>query len=217
VANLANSLFFLQPNVAGRLQMDQALNLKPSLLVALDFLFWFCYGEGNTDEERLQRFENGLRLLEAVQCPLVLGDIPDASAAANGILRQDQIPSAQVMSAANRRLKEWGATRSHVAIVSLSGFMRSAMANAPITIHGYIFADGKTRSLLQDDKLHPSPPGCAALALAILDAFQSTRPAPSVAEVRWDPKEVFRLASNSPPRPADRPLNSATPPVPTGK
>src|SRR5437660_2169066 len=193
VQNFGDRLFFVQPDAAGRYQIEQALKAKPTLLVGIDFLFWFCYGDGPTDKDRLQRFENGLKLLEAVPCPLVLGDIPDASGASNDMLPADQIPSAETMSAANRRLKQWAATRRQVVIVSLSGFMRTAMANQALTIHGHTVPEGKTRDLLQSDKLHPSALGSAVLALAILDALQSTRPAHSAAEVRWNPKEVFRL------------------------
>src|SRR5207247_465117 len=97
VQNLANSMFFIQPEAAGRYQIDQALKARPTLVVGIDFLFWFCYGEDPTDKDRLQRFEKGLKLLEAVQCPLILGDIPDASGASNDMLPADQVPSAATM------------------------------------------------------------------------------------------------------------------------
>src|SRR6185295_15800664 len=150
--------------------------------IGVDFLFWFCYGSGLTDEERRQRFEKGLKLLEPVQCPLIIGDLPDASAAVGGVLRADELPSAAAMAAANHRLKQWAASRPHVVVVSLSGFMRTVSADQALTIHGQTIPEGKTGLLLQPDKLHPSPPGAAVLALAILDAFQSARPAPATDE-----------------------------------
>jgi len=216
VQNLANSMFFIQPEAAGRYQIDQALRARPTLLIGIDFLFWFCYGEGPTDKDRLQRFEQGLKLLETVPCPLIVGDIPDASGASIDMLPPDQVPSAETMSAANRRLKEWAAARRKVVIVSLSGFMRTAMANQALTIHGHTVPEGKTRELLQSDKLHPSALGSAVLALAILDAFQSTRPAQSAAEVRWNLKEVFRLGFNASQRPPSNPAKQGSP-VPAGK
>jgi hypothetical protein len=216
VRNLANSMFFLQPEAAGRYQIDQALQSQPTLMVGIDFLFWFCYGEGPTDKERLQRFEKGLKLLETVRCPLVLGDIPDASGASNAMLPPDQIPSAATMSAANRRLKEWAAARRQIVIVSLSGFMRTAMADQALTIHGHTVAAGKTHELLQSDKLHPSAIGSAVLALAILDAFQSTRPSLATAEIRWNPNEVLRLGLNASQESRNNPARQATP-VPAGK
>ena len=193
VENLANSMFFIEAESAGRMQIDQALQLRPTLVIGLDFLFWFCYGEGSTDHERLQRFERGLNLLENIKCPLVLGDIPDASSAANGMLGPEEIPSARAMTAANQRLKEWASKRPRVALLPLSAFMRTVMADQALTIHGRKLPAGQTRLLLQDDVLHPSPHGCAVLALAILDAFQSTHPVPTSGEVCWDLEEVFRL------------------------
>src|SRR5690348_5857360 len=56
VRNFANTLFFMHPVAAGRHQVEQALEARPALVIGLDFLFWFCYGEG-TGAERLQRFE----------------------------------------------------------------------------------------------------------------------------------------------------------------
>ena len=71
------------------------------LVVGVDFLFWFCYGEGSTDAGRAQRFETGLKLLEQIPCPLVVGDIPDASSATNtGILSIAQVPSGEFLPAA---------------------------------------------------------------------------------------------------------------------
>jgi hypothetical protein len=216
VQNLANAMFFIQPEASGRLQIDQALKAKPTLVVGIDFLFWFCYGEGPTDNDRLRRFEKGLSLLEAVPCPLILGDVPDASGASNDMLPTDQIPSAETMSAANRRLKQWAATRKQVIIVSLSGFMHAAMANQAITIHGHTVSAGKTRELLQNDGLHPSALGSAVLSLAILDALHAKWPAPSATELRWNPNEVFRLGLNASPEDSNQPPQQATP-VPTGK
>ena len=201
VLNLAHAMFYLQPEGAGRIQIEEAVASQPTLVIGIDFLFWFCYGEGSTDTARLRRFEKGLKLLEAIPGPLVLGDLPDASAAVDGILSADQLPSNKAMTAANRRLKEWAATRPQVAIVSLSGFMRAVSANQSLTIHGQAIPAGQTRALLQNDKLHPSPTGAAVLALAILDTFLKSQPAVLANDVRWNSKEVYRLGHHSPRKP----------------
>jgi hypothetical protein len=198
VRNLGNAFFFFQPQLFAQQQLTQALTNQPTLIIGVDFLFWFCYGEGSTDEERLQRFDQGLKLLEKVDCPLIVGDLPDASAAVNGMLRPDQMPSLKAIAAANLRLKEWAAGRRQVVIVGLSEFMRNALANRAVAIGDYVLPAGQTRILLQDDKLHSSPPGCAVLALAVLNAFQSTRPGSHTGEFRRDPKEIFRRVFKSP-------------------
>lgn len=199
VRNLANALFYWDPESTGRYQVEQALQSRPTLVVGVDFLFWFCYGEGRTDQERLKRFEKGLKLLEAVSCPLILGDIPDASVATNSMLRLEDVPSGQAMAAANRRLKEWAAARRHVVVVSLSGFMRAVLGDRAVSVHGRILPAGKTRALVQPDQLHPTPAGAAVLALLILDALQSTQSAAPAGGIRWDPDEVYRLGIKNAP------------------
>lgn len=192
VKNLGNAYLFLQPQMFAQLQLTQALTNQPTLVLGVDFLFWFCYGEGSTDAERLERFEHGLKLLEKIECPLVVGDLPDASATVNVMLRPDQMPSLQAIAAANLRLKAWAANRSQVIVLGLSEFMRNAVANRAISVHDYVLPDGATRQLLQDDKLHASPAGCAVLAFALLDAVSTTRTGIHLDEFRRDPKEILR-------------------------
>jgi hypothetical protein len=215
VRNLASAMFFMQPEQQGQSQSERALQSNPSLVVALDFLFWYCYGDGATDKERLARFDQGLKLLERFRCPLIVGDLPDASAAVERMLTADEIPSPAALTAANRRLKEWAAARKQTVVLPLSAFMRNAMSNKSVTVHGHTLAEGKTRVLLQDDKLHPSAAGCAVLALAIFDSFLSNQSVLSPSDIRWDAKEVYHLAVD-PPRaantgPANTPAKSASP------
>jgi hypothetical protein len=194
VQNLANAFFFMQPEAAGPGQIRSALESKPTMVIGVDFLFWFCYGaQAQTDKDRMKRFERGLKLLEPISCPLILGDIPDASAAIDGMLSASQVPSGRAMAEANKRLKEWAASRPGVVVVPLAAFMRTATADLPLVVHGHSWASGKTRVLLQNDMLHPTPAGAAALALAILDAFHAARPGTATNEIRWDPTEVLRL------------------------
>jgi len=195
--NFGSAFFFLQPRLIGQQQIARALTNNPTLVIGLDFPFWFCYGEGKTDAERLKRFDQGLKLLESIPCPLVLGNLPDASAAVNKMLRPDQMPNLTAIAAANQRLKTWAAGRSQVVVVDLSAFMGQATSNHTLTVSGYTLAAGQTRLLLQNDALHPTPPGCAVLALAVLEAVQATRPSASAKEFLTDPKEIYRRVSRT--------------------
>jgi hypothetical protein len=186
----------MQPLMAGRHQLQQALDAKPALLVGVDFLFWFCYGQG-TEAERLDRFEQGLKLLEPISCPIVLGDIPDASAASNRMLSPEEIPGPQTLAAANRRLKEWAAKQQQVTLVPLASIMRSATLGQALMIHGITVPEGKSRALLQEDRLHPSTLGATILALAAFDAFISSHKSHKATEVLWDPQAVLRAAQNT--------------------
>ena len=76
ISNFGNSLFFMQADSLGEQQIQMALDAKPTLVVGIDFLFWFCYGNGFDEPGRLQHFDQGLELLDAIHCPLIIGDIP---------------------------------------------------------------------------------------------------------------------------------------------
>jgi hypothetical protein len=192
--DFSSALMFLSPVAFSQQQVEAAIAAKPTLVIGVDFLFWSCYGDGMTDAQRLQRFESGLKLLEKIPCALVVGDIPDASAATNtGIISADQVANASVRAAANTRLKQWAASRPHVAIVPLANFMSKVAANQAVTVHGQTFAAGKTRAFLQSDGLHPTPPGAALLTIGILDALVNKDPEFSAKAVRWSPKEVYQL------------------------
>ena len=207
VKNLATALFFMNPEAFAPPQIAAATNNRPTLVIGVDFLFWFCYGDGNSDAARAQRFEHGLKLLEHIRCPLVVGDIPDASYATNtGIIGSEQVPSETARRAANQRLKEWAAAHPQVVVVPLAKFMRDTMANAAVQFHGQMLPAGKTRALLQGDQLHPNPHGAAILALGILDALVARQSKFPAADIRWNPREIFSAGYKS----ANASLNPAT-------
>ena len=160
VTNLASALVFMNPEAFEPLQIIAATNARPTLVIAVDYLFWFCYGEAGSDAERAQRFEHGLKLLEQIPCPLVVGDIPDASAATNntGIISVEQVASETARHAANKQLKEWAAVHRNVVAVPLAEFMRDddGERSHEGARPDFGFA-GKTRALLQADELWIRP------------------------------------------------------------
>lgn len=212
--NLAATTFFLEADNQAKRQIDSALEAKPSAVVGIDFLFWFCYGYVSDESERSARFERGLAYLERLTCPLVIGDIPDASGAAGGMLNAKEIPKPQAIAAANRRLAEWASARKNVSLVSLSEFMSACLQNRALAFGPLTCPAGQTRKLLQSDKLHPARHGCAVLALAVMNALTKERGLISEREVRWDVEEVFRRAvetsgATAPTPPAAEPVPSA--------
>jgi hypothetical protein len=193
VKNYSTAALFLSPEGIASQQIEAATNGRPSLVIGVDFLFWFCYGHADSDAERAERFEYALKLLERIPCPLVVGDIPDASRATNsGIISISQVPGEKARLAANQRLRDWAASRPDVTLVSLEKFMQTVVANAAIENQHVSVPAGKTRNLLQGDQLHPSPRGAALLALGILDELAARQPGFSAKEVRWNLDEVFR-------------------------
>ena len=47
VLDVASVLFFQDPFANGRAQVDAALAHRPTVVVALDFLFWFAYADAS--------------------------------------------------------------------------------------------------------------------------------------------------------------------------
>src|SRR4051812_11172343 len=120
--DLASTPFFMNPMDEGKRQVDQALELKPRAAIAGDFFFWFCYGNVRSEQDRPKRFEQGLAFLERLKCPLVVGDIPDATSAVGGMLGPGEMPKLETIAVANRRLKEWAAAHANISLLSLSEF-----------------------------------------------------------------------------------------------
>jgi hypothetical protein len=198
IQNFASTMVFLQPEAQARMQIDRTLKAQPTLVVAPDFLFWFCYGDGTNDAHRLSRLEFGLKLLETIPGPIVVGDIPDCSSAVNGMLDPEQIPSAAVIRAANSRLKQWAQSNPRVKVSPVAAFVERSMANKPIELRGETLMAGESRRLLQGDRVHPTQLGAAVLALMLLDSAQGKAEIAPEKEIRWNYKEVFRIGSGTP-------------------
>lgn len=173
VVTHANAFFFTKPAEILQEQLKAAANAQPSLVVALDSLFWFCYGELGSEQERLDRFEAGLRLLETLTVPVIVGDIPDASGAVGKILGKKQMPDLTTIAKCNERLMSWVADRKNVRVFPLAKVMSAASANEELKLATSSWGQGQSRSLLQRDGLHPSTPGLAALTLELLSLATS--------------------------------------------
>jgi hypothetical protein len=182
VQTQASSLLFFKPEQIMEQQIAAVVAAKPSLVIGVDALFWFCYGPRMTPEQRLTRFEAGLSLLERIAAPLVVGDIPDASEAVGGMLSPDEMPDPRVLVKCNESLKAWAAARQNVAIIPLSRLMAAAFANTEITLGGTRWPKGKSGSLVRSDHLHPSRHGLAALAIEALDAAATVSTSPPARE-----------------------------------
>src|SRR5262245_51148811 len=99
VATFASELFFTEPLVRGRQEIAAAQDAEATLVVGIDFLFWFGYGAQDADgraidreAQRLELLEKGLGYLSELDCPLVLADFPDMTASLGKMLAPEQMP-----------------------------------------------------------------------------------------------------------------------------
>ena len=63
-ANIANALLFTSPESAARRQIEQIRSHNPSVVIGLDFPFWFLYGNIATEEERAAHAADSTKRIE---------------------------------------------------------------------------------------------------------------------------------------------------------
>jgi hypothetical protein len=173
-SNHSSSLVFADVAGFGLSQAALALEEQPTLLLAVDYLFWFGYGAADVDgkpvadeAQRLAMLERGLKSLEKFECPIVLGDFPDMSEAVGRILMPTQMPKSETLGALNARLREWAAPRANVIVIGLSSWVEQLKSGKAIQIGPRTYDSEVTKTWLQDDRLHPTLGGLAALATLV--------------------------------------------------
>ncbi|MFN0009533.1 MAG: hypothetical protein ACKVXR_16665 [Planctomycetota bacterium] len=191
-------LFFTNPDSIGEKLVAKTVAADPTLVVALDYLFWFGYGVQPSDGERLKHLEKGLLSLESIPGPLLLGDIPDMRAAsepaARGgvapLLTAEQVPSAQALARLNARIRSWAAVRKEVVVVPVADLIARLRAGAEIEIRGNRWAGGAEGNLIGPDRLHPTLEGAVALWIAALNELVAARDDLPARHFDWDAKSI---------------------------
>lgn len=192
----ASFLFFTSPGPMGRTFAQRAAESSPSLVVAIDFLFWFGYGlvEGAETPARLALLDQGLALLDGFSCPIIVGDFPDMSDAVGKMLRREQMPSPEALKALNDRLRGWVEARrgaeKPVEVFSLSEFIEKVRASQPVVAGGATWPSERVGELLQGDRLHPTLEGLVATAFAVGELTERLAPGLDRDVLRRDPAAV---------------------------
>ena len=147
VKNFSNGLQFLDPIRFGEEQIDQCLGHRATLVIGVDFLFWYAYGpalKNETERERrLQKFRLGLKQLDRLTCPLVVGDLPDMTGASRIMLNPGLIPSPPVLAALNQEFATWARGKKNVVVVPLTAWLKT-------------LKDGKWKVPASPDHKHPA-------------------------------------------------------------
>lgn len=166
--------FFVAPRKVGRVEMDAALAADPTLIVGVDFLFWYGYG-ARPDTSRMALLEQGLRELDRWEGPMLVGDIPDVSEAALvepiALISKRQVPSPQMLIALNRRIHAWAAERANVHVVPLADTVSRWQQGIPPDLNGHAWPAGCR--IMQFDRLHPTAEGLVALAELVAEVIRA--------------------------------------------
>ena len=146
---------------------------SPTLLIALDFLFWFGHGylpkDADEFEYRLKRLNQGLELLETLNCEIVLGNYPDVSFATQTVLSTRQVPSDKVRNAMNKKLLEWAEISPKRHVIDVFSLWKDAVENKPIAILNNTWPNETRKKLLQRDQLHVTLDGLIAACLLMVE------------------------------------------------
>lgn len=177
VENLATLAFARAPEQRGREQVDTTIAYQPTVVVAIDFLFWYVYTADLDLHGRLARLEQALAELERIHCPIILGDIPDMRAAQSWILAPESVPPAEHLAEINRRVRDWARDKVHVHVVPLSEWARPLLTGEPVEDRGALV---DPRDMVSVDSLHLNPTGSRYLVRKVCaelgDAFPDTPP-----------------------------------------
>ena len=178
VSDLGTGQFFMNPAGIGRMQVDRAIASEPDLVIGIDFIFWFCYGTVGPDarrmrtvEDRLAMLERGLEILGDITdagIPLLVGDVPDMSAARGRILAASQVPDPRTRNLMNTRIRAWVAEHPEAELFSLDRLQRLLVSDEPIEVDGETLDELERALLVQKDRLHPTLGGLAVIVDSVV-------------------------------------------------
>ena len=230
VTGEATGFFFADPCGTGKSQVDEllALDPRPTVVFADDFLFWFAYGAADAERrpikqesQRLALLERGLaelgRIAEA-GIPLVVGDLPDMSESVGRMLNRAQMPAAATLADANALIRAWASARRAVAVLPLARLVEDLRAGQPFDAGRRSWSEREDGPLIQRDRLHPTFAGTVALIARteqcanerFLGVRQPNAPgAPSAFE--HDPQRVLQRARELAAEAAQRDARPAQP------
>ena len=175
VVNVSSGLFFMNPRWMGAQSIRRAVEVKATLVVAIDFLFWFGYG-AKSEEKRFEDLDIGLKYLSELKCPILLSRIPDMKASVGKMLSPRMVPRPATLKELNARIDAWSAGRKNIVMVPMARFINDLRAGKGVEVSEISYPAGSIRKLLQRDELHPTLEGLAAVtALSFIKLCEHTK------------------------------------------
>lgn len=195
----SSGFFFTNPGPIGQGEIYRALKIKPTLVLGLDFLFWYVYGTVTADgkpmttgADRLSNLELGLEQLDRIVnagIPLVIADIADMHDAIGKMLSENQVPDIDTIEKVNKRIMEWVKARPLVKIMPLSQILETLKKGGSIDLAGKSWNPAELGALLQDDQLHPTFAGTVVIAAGLIDLAKTNDPS-TPPPFDFDPKLI---------------------------
>lgn len=196
--DLGDVWLFRDPGAKAPKMVEQALAAEPTLVIAIDFLFWFGYTSWTSGPDRLADLQRGLALLERFDCPLVVGTFPDMTIATQGmspygfpLIVDHMIPSPSERERLNARVREWAQARGgKVLVFPLDGLVQRMIRGEEIALRSNEWPAGSRNRLLQSDLLHPKAEGTICLLIHVLDFMVQAREDLDEGQVEWSAEAI---------------------------
>jgi hypothetical protein len=177
-----------------------AAGLKPTLVVAIDYLIAPAYFDAETDDLRIAGVDKALQALEHLSCPILLGDVPDfarALAAEKPVLDPKRAPSPEGLKTIGAHVEQWSAAHKNVVITPFAAWMHAVTTEEPFTIRDTTWFKSWISELVQKDRVHPRLQGTISLWLASADALCNVRGTEFAgrtdpAKIDWDPRSIYQ-------------------------
>jgi hypothetical protein len=180
IGNHGQLLFFQDPARHGGKAVNEALATQPSLVVALDFLFWFGAGAAPRGEgeaaARLAKQKLGLELLERFPVPMIVGDYPDMTGADPEMIPPSWVPGGAALEKLNGALREWAAARKNVRLFPLSQFVKAAKLEGETIRYHDREVKLPPLHVLQTDRLHATKLGMVFLTWRLVPHLRAALP-----------------------------------------
>ena len=163
----SSALFFLDPVGRTKEIAEKLDENAPDLVIGIDFLFWFGYGNKTADARKAE-LKEAFEFLEELECPVLVGDLPAFEK--SFVLSEEQIPSDKELAVLNGMIAEFAKKHEHVSVYALAALLESIRAGDAVTINGRE-RTLKLSEVFTVDRLHVTKAGLVAVTAMVLESL----------------------------------------------
>lgn len=186
VETFADMMFFTEPIGLGEELLAKALAPQRRIVLALDYLFWFGYGNHHDDsgEEGATRLafleHEGIPRLEQLWANLpdgtappfvLIGTLPDVRDST--VLSSTQKPSDDELAELNAAILAWATKHPHVLVVPYAERLAALKDGGEVRVGKQTYTKDDLPHLMLSDRLHPSTKGSAMMATLCLQTLHA--------------------------------------------
>jgi hypothetical protein len=161
----------LDPNGSLERQVAECVELRPTIVFAVDAVFWAAYAPARSSDERVKRLERSLATLERVEAPMVIGLLPDMRNAVAAVLGPSAVVTEVERSDLNGRILAWAGRHPRVTLLALDQLIDDLRAGEAIDLGRAQVEARDAAGLLGRDGLHLTDQGQVALATLALSSL----------------------------------------------